>query len=216
MKKKTIIIVDDHKILHHGISASLKKEKEFRVVAEAESGLEAVALAKKHKPDLMIMDISLPDLNGMEATRKILARNPAIQILALSMHAEKVYVMGMLRAGARGYVMKSCSYNELIRALKSVLEGNTYISPEITHLVVKEADPAETPDEALSQLSPWELEVLQYIAEGLTSREMSKKMKISAKTIDIHRNNLKKKLDIHTIAGLTKLAVAKGLTSTGY
>lgn len=216
MKKTKIIIVDDHKIVHHGIGQSLKNEKEFHVVAEADGGLAAVKLANKHNPDLMLMDISMPDINGMEATRKILSKNPAIRILALSMHTERIYVKGMLNAGASGYVVKSCSYNELLKALRTVLSGNTYLSPEITHLVVKDAiNPVrEQRANAFARLSAREQEVLQYIADGSTSKEMAERMNISAKTIDIHRNNLKKKLGIHTIAGLTKFAIAKGLTST--
>lgn len=216
MNKKTLIIVDDHKILHHSISQTLKTEKEFRVVAQADTGKKAVELARRHTPDLMIMDISLPDFNGMEATRRILSENPAVRIVALTMHAEKVYVKGMLKAGATGYVIKSSAYSVLIKALKTVSAGGTFLSPEITHLLVGGSGRTETRDAGLSQLTPRELQVLQYIAEGLTSREMALKMDISSKTIDLHRNNLKKKLNIRTIAGLTKLAVAKGLTFARY
>lgn len=207
MKKHTLIIADDHRIVHHGISQALNKEENFVVIAEADSGKEAVSLARKHNPDLVLIDISMPGLNGMEATRQILAANPKIRVLALSMHTEKIYVKGMLDAGASGYLLKSCSYNELVKALQTVLAGNIYLSPEITHLLVK-----NSPDR-LSLLSLREREVFTLIAEGRTTREIADRLCLSGKTIDVHRKNIKDKLGIHTIAGLTKYAIAKGLTS---
>ena len=207
MKKHTLIIADDHRIVHHGISQALNKEEHFVVVAEADSGNQAVSLAREHNPDLVLIDISMPDLNGMEATRQILAANPAIRVLALSMHTEKIYIRGMLDAGASGYILKSCSYNELVKALKAVLAGNIYLSPEITHLLIK-----GSPDR-LSLLSLREREVFTLIAEGRTTREIADTLCLSGKTIDVHRKNIKDKLGIHTIAGLTKYAIAKGLTS---
>mgnify|MGYP006286489555 CR=1 FL=1 len=207
MKKNTLIIVDDHRIVHHGISQALNNEEDFVVAAEADSGREAVSLVKEHHPDLVLMDISMPDLNGMEATRQIKAASPAVRVLALSMHTEKIYVKGMLDAGASGYILKSCSYNELVKALKIVLAGNIYLSPEITHLMID-----NTP-ERLSLLSSRETEVFILIAEGRTTREIAARLCLSAKTIDVHRKNIKNKLDIHTVAGLTKYAIAKGLTS---
>ncbi|MCF8092101.1 MAG: response regulator transcription factor [Desulfotignum sp.] len=207
MKKNTIIIVDDHRVFHHGISQALDAEDLFKVTARAEDGEQAVSLAAAASPDLMLMDISMPGLNGMEATRRILAANPAIRILALSMHTEKIYVRGMLDAGASGYILKSCSYNELVTALKTVLAGHIYLSPEITHLFVADAT------DRLDLLSPRERQVLLHIAEGHTTREIANNLSLSARTVDIHRKNLKEKLEIHTIAGLTKYAVAKGLTT---
>ena len=207
MKKHTLIIADDHRIVHHGISQALNKEEHFVVVAEADSGNQAVSLAREHNPDLVLIDISMPDLNGMEATRQILAANPAIRVLALSMHTEKIYIRGMLDAGASGYILKSCSYNELVKALQAVLAGNIYLSPEITHLLIK-----GSPDR-LSLLSLREREVFTLIAEGRTTREIADTLCLSGKTIDVHRKNIKDKLGIHTIAGLTKYAIAKGLTS---
>jgi DNA-binding NarL/FixJ family response regulator len=205
MKKKTIIIVDDHRVFHHGISQALDATEEFRVTARAVTGAQAVSLAEKTVPDLILMDISMPDLNGMEATRRILAVNPDIRILALSMHTEKIYVKGMLDAGASGYVLKSCSFKELMTAIRSVLAGHMYVSPEITHLLV-----SDSPDR-LNRLSEREKQVLISIAEGRSSREIADTLNLSVKTIDIYRRNLKAKLGIQGVAGLTRYAVAKGL-----
>jgi len=215
MEKIRLILVDDHKLFHQSIGQSLKKEKIFSVVAEANSGESAIRLAAEHRPDIVIIDISMPDMNGMEATRQILAENHAVKILALTMHSEKPYIMGMLNAGAAGYILKSCSYGELLTAIKTVFYGQVYLSPDIIHLVTDQAvNPDKHTTDILLHLSPREREVLQLIAEGNTSKEIANKRGISAKTVDIHRNNLKKKLDIHTIAGLTKFAIARGLTST--
>ncbi|MEX1303486.1 MAG: response regulator transcription factor, partial [Desulfotignum sp.] len=152
-----------------------------------------------------LMDISMPDLNGMEATRKILAFNPNIRILALSMHTEKIYVKGMLNAGASGYVLKSCSFKELMTAIRTVLAGHMYVSPEITHLLLN-----DSPDR-LNRLSEREKQVLVSIAEGHSSREIADMLHLSVKTIDIYRRNLKAKLGIQSVAGLTRYAIAKGL-----
>ena len=205
MKKKTIMIVDDHRVFHHGISQALGATDEFRVLARATTGAQAVSLAEKNAPDLILMDISMPDLNGMEATRRILAVNPEIRILALSMHTEKVYVKGMLTAGASGYVLKSCSFKELMTAIKAVLAGHVYVTPEITHLLVN-----DSPDR-LHRLSDRERQVLISIAEGRSSREIAEMLHLSVKTIDVYRKNLKSKLEIQSVAGLTRYAVAKGL-----
>ena len=205
MKKHTLILADDHRIVHHGISQALQKEENFIVLAEADNGKAAVSLALELNPDLVLMDISMPDLNGMEATRRILAIHPKIRIIALSMHTEKIYVKGMLDAGASGYVLKSCSFKELLTAIKAALDGHIYVSPEITHLLV-----GDSPDR-LSHLTPREKQVLVHIAEGRSSRETAEIMKLSVKTIDIHRRNLKSRLGIRTVAGLTRYALAKGL-----
>jgi DNA-binding NarL/FixJ family response regulator len=207
MKTHTLIIADDHKIVQHGISQTLNREPAFTVLAQADTGKAVVSLAAKHNPDLVLMDISMPGINGMEATRRILAANPAIRVLALSMHTEKIYVRGMLDAGACGYILKSCSYTELVTALKTVLDGHIYLSPEVTHLLIADASGR------LSLLSGREKQVLTLIAEGRTTREIAETLYLSGRTIDIHRKNIKEKLDIHSIAGLTKYAVAKGLTS---
>jgi DNA-binding NarL/FixJ family response regulator len=207
MKKKTILIVDDHRVFHHGITQALDATGEFTVKGRAVNGIQAVSLAEDICPDLILMDISMPDLNGMEATRRILAANPAIRIVALSMHTEKIYVKGMLNAGASAYVLKSCSFKELMTAVKAVLAGHVYVSPEITHLLV-----TDSPDR-LSLLSEREKQVLVAIAEGRSSREIAETLHLSVKTIDVYRRNLKFKLGIQGVADLTRYAMAKGLIS---
>jgi DNA-binding NarL/FixJ family response regulator len=209
MKKKTILIVDDHRVFHRGISQALDTTGKFTVAAHAVTGIEAVSLAEKISPDLILMDISMPDLNGMEATRRILTANPAIRIVALSMHAEKIYVAGMLSAGASGYVLKSCSFRELLTAIEAVLAGRVYVSPEIAHLLV--TDPPDT----LTCLSNREKQVLVGIAEGHSSRQIAEALHLSVKTIDVYRRSLKAKLDIQSVAGLTRYAIANGLISPG-
>ncbi len=209
MNKKTILIVDDHRVFHHGICQSLDMTGKFTVTGRAVTGAEAVSLAEEISPDLILMDISMPDLNGMEATRRILAANPGIRIVALSMHAEKIYVMGMLNAGASGYVLKSCSFKELLTAIETVLTGRVYVSPEIAHLLVD-----DSPDR-LALLSNREKQVLVGIAEGHSSRKIAETLHLSVKTIDVYRRSLKAKIGIQSVAGLTRYAIAKGLVSPG-
>ena len=216
MKKVKIIIADDHSIVQHGLCSSLEMEKGFEVVAKAESGHSAIELAILHRPDLIIMDVSMPYLNGMEATKQILAKNPEIKIIALSMHMEKIYVTGMMNAGASGYILKSCSFKELVKCIKTVLSGHHFFCREVRPLIADtDGKPASGNNVSVfSLLSKREREVLQLIAEGHKSRKIAQKLNISVKTVDIHRTHLKTKLNIHSIAELTKFAIAEGLTSS--
>ena len=213
MNKIRLLIVDDQEGVGRGLARSLEELDEFSLVGVAGSGREALKLAGRHRPDLILMDVDMPDMNGIEATRQIRALVPGTRVVALTMHAAKPYVMGMLNAGASGYLLKTAPFEEVVRGIRLVLSGTTFLSPEITHMVVEYAKNREWENtDSLALLSVREREVLQFIAEGHTSKTISDKMQISAKTVDVHRNNLKKKLNIHTIAGLTKYAVAKGLT----
>jgi DNA-binding NarL/FixJ family response regulator len=216
MKKIKIIIADDHSILQHGLAKSLETEKGFEVVAKAESGLAAIELVNRHLPDLVIMDVSMPHLNGMEATKQILNKNPEIKVIALSMHIEKIYVFGMLKAGVSGYILKSCSFKELLTCIKTVLSGEYYFCKEVESIVSgKDYVPLDNKSiSVVSLLSEREREVLQLIAEGYKSRAIAQKLHISVKTVDIHRTNLKTKLNIHSIAELTKFAITEGLTTS--
>lgn len=216
MKKVKIIIADDHSILQHGLAQSLEKEKKFEIVAKADSGLLAIELASQYLPDLVIMDVSMPGLNGMEATKRILTKNPEIKVIALSMHMEKIYVTGMMKAGASGYILKSCSFKELLTCIEMVMSGEYYFCKEVQHFAMDKEHVSVNNKEfsALSLLSKRERQVLQLIAEGHKSRIIAQKLNLSIKTIDIHRTHLKTKLNIHSIAELTKFAITEGLTTS--
>ena len=215
MRKIKVIIADDHSIVQHGLCNSLEMEQEFEVVAKADSGYSAIELADLHRPDIVIMDVSMPQLNGMEATKQILTKNPEIKIIALSMHMEKIYVTGMMNAGASGYVLKSCSFKELLKGIQVVLSGEHFLCRDVRYLVTDEdgAPVIQGRPSVFSLLSKREREVLQLIAEGHKSRKIAQQLNISVKTIDIHRTHLKRKLNIHSIAELTKFAIAEGLTN---
>lgn len=220
MEKVKIILADDHTVLQHGLCHSLEMEEGFEVVAKAGSGQSAIELATLHQPDMIIMDVSMPHLNGMEATKRILAENPEIKVVALSMHVEKIYVTGMINAGALGYVLKSCSFKQLLKCIQTVLSGKYFFCPEVRHLVTDgdySSVPGNITDDRISVfsiLSKREREVLQLIAEGHKSKAIAKKLNISVKTVDIHRTNLKTKLNISSVAELTKFAIAEGLTTS--
>ncbi len=216
MKKIKIIIADDHSILQHGLAKSLEMEKKFEIVAKADSGCAAIEFATRFRPDLVIMDVSMPGLNGMEATKRILTNNSEIKIIALSMHMEKIYVTGMIKAGASGYILKSCSFKELLTCIQIVLSGEYFFCKEVKHLVINNdhAPKNKKKVSVFSLLSERERQVLQLIAEGHSSRTMAEQLDISVKTVDIHRTNLKTKLNIHSIAELTKFAIAEGLTTS--
>ena len=215
MGKTKIIIADDHMIVREGLITSFNREKSFEVIAEADSGQEAIRLSLEHFPDIVIMDISMPDLNGMEATRQILSKNPNIKIIALSMHTKKLYVMGMLNAGISGYLSKSCSFKELLKAIEVVLSGKIYLCHDVARFVVESAlAPGQNKgDPRFSLLSQREREVLQLISEGHKNKNIADKLHISTKTVQVHRTNLKKKLTLYSTAELTKYAISKGLTS---
>jgi len=209
MKKFKIIIADDHSILQHGLSNSLELEKDIDVVGKATSGFEAIEMTHQLIPDMVIMDVSMPGLNGMEATKQILEEHPEVKVMALSMHTEKIYVSGMMKAGASGYILKSCSFKELLSGIHAILDGEIFFCEEVMHLIDRKEKvfSSEKSISVFSLLSRREREVLQLIAEGHKSRMIAEKLNISVRTVDIHRDNLKRKLKIHTIAELTKLSL---------
>ena len=205
---KKIIVVDDHTIVRHGICEALDAENGFAVIAQADSGRSAIDLALELCPDIMLMDVSMPDLNGIETTRHILANNSNIKIIALTMHSEKVYVKGMLDAGVSGYILKSCSFKELLHCIKTVLSGERYLGQGVA-----DHDEDFFTNKKTSILSNKEREVLQLIAEGHRSKGIAQKLNISVRTVDVHRVNIKNKLNIHSVAELTKFALTEGITS---
>ena len=212
-----ILIADDHKILREGLRSLLETESEFAIVAEAQDGLSAISAAKKHKPDVAILDIGMPDLNGIEVTRKIRSEMAATKVIALSMHADRRFVMGILEAGANGYLLKDSAFAELILAVTAVAKGKMYLSPSIAETVVKNSlEKLDQREEGSSvMLSGREREVLQMIAEGKSTKEIALKLFVSTKTVETHRKQIMDKLNIRTVAGLTKYAIKEGLTSLG-
>jgi DNA-binding NarL/FixJ family response regulator len=217
MMTVTILIADDHKILREGLKSLLEKQPGFAVVAESEDGISAIDGVKKHKPDIAIIDIGMPDLNGIEVTRKIRSETTATKVIALSMHADRRFVMGVLEAGAKGYLLKDSAFAELVTAVAAVAKGKTYLSPSIAETVVKSSleklDREEQGSSVL--LSGREREVLQLVAEGKSTKEIAFKLFVSTKTVETHRKQIMDKLNIRTVAGLTKYAIREGLTSLG-
>jgi DNA-binding NarL/FixJ family response regulator len=211
-----VLIADDHKIMLAGLRSLLEKQTDFDVVGEADNGRLAVKMAHEKKPDVVVMDVSMPDLNGIEATTQIIESLPETRVIALSMHSDKRFVMGMLRAGASGYLLKDCASQELANAILQVATGKKYLSPEITGVVLGDILQGKSSGEvatATSQLSPREREVLQLIAEGWSTKQIASHLYVSVKTIETHRRQIMKKLDLHSIADLTKYAIREGLTS---
>ncbi|MGB7583123.1 MAG: response regulator transcription factor [Sedimentisphaerales bacterium] len=209
-----IILADDHAMLRHGLSKSLQNEKDMEVIAQAKDGRTTVELAKELSPNIVIMDIGMPDLNGIEATRQIVKENPKVKIIALSMHSSKNFIIEMFKAGASGYLLKDCEFDELVNAIRLVMNNKTYISPAISDVVVDNymRQPDNAKDSVFSILSQREREVLQLLTEGKATKQIGKRLHISAKTVEVHRLNLMNKLKIDNIAQLTKYAIQEGLT----
>lgn len=210
-----ILLADDHKITREGLRSLIEKQSDMEVVAEAEEGHEAVRMVRRVSPDVAIMDVSMPDLNGIEATQKIVAECPNVKVIALSMHSDTLFVTEMLKNGASGYLLKDCAFEELTRAIRTVVGGKTYLSPAISDVVVdgylqrlSETDSADS-----NVLTHREREVLQMLAEGNSTKQVALKLHISIKTVETHRRQIMRKLDIYSVAELTKYAIRKGLTS---
>lgn len=208
-----VLIADDHRIVRDGIRALLEKQPDMQLVAEAENGREAVRLSKKLTPNVLVMDLTMPDLNGMEATRQVVKDSPSVRVLALSMHTDKRFIIGMLDAGAVGYLQKDCAFDELVTAVRAVAAGGTYLSPRIAGQVLKERMRPSASPSATIDLTPKEREVVQLIAEGKSTKEVASLLGISVKTAETHRQHLMTKLDVRSVAELTKFAIREGLTS---
>jgi len=209
-----ILLVDDHHMIREGLRSLVEKDTKYEIVGEADDGREAVDIAAKVRPDVVIMDVAMPNLNGVEATRRILRDAPDTKVIALSIHTDRQYVGRMLEAGASGYVLKDNAFEALSTAIETVLSGRTYLCPKVAAVVVDSyvRRPAEGED-AVTKLTPREKEVLQLIAEGHSTKEIAFNLNVSVKTIETHRRNIMEKVDIHSVAALTKFAVRLGLTS---
>jgi DNA-binding NarL/FixJ family response regulator len=205
-----ILLADDHRMMREGLRALLEKEG-WEVAGEAATGHEAIALAQELRPDVVVMDISMPELNGIDATRRIVTEMRGIKVIALSMNADRRYVVAMFKAGAVGYLLKNSASDELIRAVRAVADNLTYVSPSIAAIVVDTAAaPVAKPEQALS---PRERQVLQLIAEGRSSKEIASRLDIALPTVESHRRQIMDKLNIRTVAELTKYAIREGLTT---
>ena len=209
-----ILLADDHVMFRDGIRPLINREEGMEVVGEAESGLATVHLAKKLEPDIIIMDISMPQLNGVEVTWKIREINPAIKVIILSMHSDRQFVIESLKAGAKAYLLKDSPFEELRRVIRAVAKDQVVLSPAITDIVIKDFIhfSKQEPSSAFSILSTRERQVLQLITEGRATKEIAEDLCLSIKTIESHRKQIMDKLNIHNVAELTKYAIREGLT----
>jgi two-component system response regulator NreC len=211
-----VLVADDHQIMREGLRAMLEKEHDIVVLGEAEDGRMVERLARELSPDVIIMDVAMPNLNGIEATRQIVTELPEVKIIALSMHDDRRSVLNMLQAGAAGYMLKDSAFTDLAKAIRMVMSGKTYLGREMMDIVVKDyvTSPQSAQSSAFHLLSAREREVLQLIAEGKTSAQIGDKLHISVKTVETHRQQIMVKLKIRSVAELTKYAIREGLSST--
>jgi two-component system response regulator NreC len=210
-----IIVADDHQIVRQGLRLLLAAEPDMEVIAEADNGRKVLKKAQELLPDVIIMDLSMPELNGIEATRQILSEVPETRIIALSMHSDSLFVLNMIKAGASGYLLKDCALEELIKAIRTVVSRKTYLSPGISDILIRDFVTGwqTTNSSAFSVLSTREREVLQLMAEGKTTNQIADGLCVSVKTVEAHRKQVMTKLGIHSVAELTKYAIRQGLTS---
>jgi two-component system, NarL family, response regulator NreC len=214
-RRTRVVLADDHAVMRQGLRSLLEDEADFEVVGDAGDGMKVLALVKDLRPDVVIMDVAMPLLNGIEATRKISLEFPNVRVLALSMHSDVQHVSRALRAGAAGYIVKECAFEEVVRAARTVANGRTYLGPEALEMMVKDylRRSRSDPDRVERLLSSREREVLQLLAEGNSTKEIADVLSISGKTVETHRAKLMEKLGLDSVAELTKYAIREGITS---
>lgn len=210
--KIKVLVVDDHQLFREGIVTLLFSAENIEVIAQAEDGLDAIEKAKHYKPDVVLLDIAMPRMNGIEATKKLKAQIPGIKIISLSMHSEKQYVKGVLEAGADGYLLKNCTYRQLTDAIQSVYEGKKYLSEDITELVINGyLAPSSSEASEYDKLSVREKEIFLLFAEGKSTREIGDLLFISVKTVNTHKQNVLAKLELKSNTDIVKYALKNGL-----
>jgi DNA-binding NarL/FixJ family response regulator len=207
-----LLLADDHQMFREGLRQVLERHEGLDVLTDAPDGRTAVRLAQELKPDVIVMDITMPGLNGIEATRQIRAARPGARVIALSMHADRQFISEALAAGASGYLLKDCPVRELINAIRIVIQGEIYLSPKAAAAVVRSA-PAPDGGGYFGALTAREREILQLVADGNSSKQIAQLLGLSAKTVDTHRRQLMEKLNIDSIAGLTHFAIRQGVTA---
>lgn len=208
-----IVIADDHKIVREGLRSLLDTLSDVKVVGEARNGREAIRLARDLSPDILILDVAMPELNGVEATRKVRAQAPNARVIGLSMHSDRHFIAGMLQAGAAGYLQKESAFEELATAIRTVMAGQVYLGSGIAGVVVEDYKSLINETGERETLTAREREVLQLLAEGKKTADIAEALHVSVKTVETHRRQIMQKLDIHSIANLTKYAIRTGLTS---
>ena len=210
-----ILLVDDHGIVREGLRSVLEKEEDLKVVGEAEDGREAFGLVGDLLPDIIVMDITMPNLNGVDATRQIVREFPEVRVIALSMHSNRMFVTNMLKAGASGYVLKECLSDELVEAVRTVAGGGWYLSPRITGVVIDDyvQHLSDIPESPIEVLTPREREVLQLIGEGKNTKQIALELHVSTKAIEANRRRMMEKLDAHSIPELVIKGIQGGLIS---
>lgn len=213
-KKTRVLLADDHRMIREGLKALFRLQPDIEVIGEAETGRAAVRLAAEWAPDVVVMDVNMPDLNGVEATQQIVAHGNGTKVVALSEHTDTRFTTEMFRAGASGYVVKEAAFDELVAAIRAVLAGKAYLSPRITGAVVKDQlRGGKRGSSVVAKLTDREREVLQLLAEGKATKQVAARLHVSVKTVETHRRNVMEKLDLHSVAELTKYALREGITT---
>lgn len=218
-KKVKVLIADDHSLVRNGLQMVFQNQSDISIVGEAENGEEVLDLIAKRKPDIVIIDISMPKLNGIEATRRIRQEYPETKVLILTIHDNQEYIYQMVRAGANGYVLKDAGKNELLAAVRALAQGDKFFSPSVSNVMVEEfirraqQQASDVGNNAKPRLTQRETEILRHIADGLTNSAIAEKLFLSVRTIDTHRTNIMTKLDIHDTAGLVRYAIQEGLVT---
>jgi DNA-binding NarL/FixJ family response regulator len=218
MKRIGVLLVDDHTVVRQGLRALIQSEQDIEVIGEAENGRQAVTLARKTPPDVVVMDVAMPLLNGLEATRQILKSLPSTKVLVLTSYSDDECVQQLMQAGASGYLIKQTAANDLLKAIREVQRGNAFFSPSIAKRLRDQCREAftvgQTPKKS-GELTAREAEVLQLIAEGFSNKQIAGELNISIKTVEKHRQQVMNKLNIHDVAGLTRYAISKGMVERG-